>query len=109
MPYAGVFVLVVLLVFNLIISQGVIRDGGLTAFQKSAQVVLLWLLPFLGGLVVLSMQGMNHTRSEMRELLPFPFYLAGHADPGASPFRQYPHDGDDISASDVGEGTCGSD
>ena len=101
--------LVLLLVFNLVITQGLIRDGGLTAFQKIAQIFLVWLIPFFGGLIVLNMQGMNHTRSEMRDILPFPFYFAGHLDPSESPFRQDSHDGAGSSAADLGEGSCGSD
>lgn len=63
----------------LILTRGVIVDPGLTIFQKIAQAMIVWLIPVLGLCVVLFMQGNNHTRAEMRKLVPFPFYLAAPA------------------------------
>jgi hypothetical protein len=63
----------------LILTRGVIADSGLSVFQKIAQTMIIWLIPVFGMCVVLVMQGNNHTRAEMKSLVPFPFYLAAPA------------------------------
>ena len=42
-------------------------------------MIIIWLIPILGKSVVLLMQANNHTRAEMKSLVPFPFYLAAPA------------------------------
>ncbi len=63
----------------LILTRGLLVDSGLSVFQKIAQAVIVWLIPVFGMSVVLLMQGNNHTRAEMKSLVPFPFYLAAPA------------------------------
>ena len=92
--------------FNVIMSVALIRDGGLYPRQKLAQALIVWLLPALGATITLSFMAANHTRAEMRRLVPFPLYLlaskAGNpAGPGVGP-------GADASAAD-GWSDCGAD
>jgi len=63
----------------LILTRGVVADSGLSVFQKIAQTIIIWFIPVLGMSVVLLMQGNNHTRAEMKTLVPFPFYLVAPA------------------------------
>ena len=72
----GVYVLI-----GLIVTRGIVLDAGLTVLQKVAQILIIWLIPVLGVCLVLVMQGNNHTRSEMKNLVPFPFYLVAHSRP----------------------------
>lgn len=67
-----------LAVLNLVVMVGVWRDSGLSGFQKLGQSVLIWLLPVIGASIVLAFLGQNHTRNEMRSLVPFPFHLVGY-------------------------------
>ena len=60
----------------LILTRGILADSGLSVFQKIVQTMIIWLIPVFGMIVVLLMQGNNHTRAEMKRLVPFPFYLA---------------------------------
>lgn len=62
-----------------IVTRGVVADNGLSAFQKLTQSSIVWLIPVFGMSIVLLMQGNNHTRAEMKRLVPFPFYLAAPA------------------------------
>ena len=63
----------------LILTRGVLVDSGLSVFQKIAQAIIIWVIPVFGMSIVLLMQGNNHTRAEMKGLVPFPFYLAAPA------------------------------
>lgn len=87
---------------------GLLRDDGLTGLQKFIQVLIVWLLPLLGMLIVLSFQGLYNSRAELRERLPYPFYMAGFISPSDSPFRQDLFESN-RSDDDFGEGACGSD
>jgi len=69
-------------VVGLTITRGVAADPGLTVLQKIVQVLIIWIVPLIGMCVVLLMQGNNHTRAEMKSLVPFPFYLASPSIPG---------------------------
>ena len=69
-------------VVGLIVTRGVAADAGLTIFQKLIQVLIIWIVPVFGICAVLLMQGNNHTRAEMRSLVPFPFYLVSPSRPG---------------------------
>ncbi len=99
----------VLLVFNLVVTWGLIRDDGATLFQKFCQFFVIWLLPLLGGAFILSLIGSHHTRAEMKSMVPFPFYLvAGNPHTSSSGGNQtmtadYPVE------SGGGEGACGGD
>ena len=94
---------------SLVLSQGLVRDDGLTAGQKLGQIVLVWFLPLIGAAIVLAMQGQNHSRSELKALLPFPFWYAGFPDMKRSPNSPSPQDGIDDTHRYDGEGACGSD
>jgi hypothetical protein len=74
-----------LFLFDVVVSRGVILDSGLSWSQKSLQLAVIWLIPVIGGAVVLAMQGQNHTVKEMRSLYPFPFYFAGYKPPYKDP------------------------
>ena len=80
-------------VIGLIVTRGIALDVGLTVLQKIAQVLIIWLIPVFGICLVLVMQGNNHTRSEMKNLVPFPFYLVAHSSPGDSSLANLAQDG----------------
>lgn len=63
---------------GLIVTRSILKDDALYMRQKVMQIVLVWLIPFFGGLLVLTMQGNSYSRTEMRRFVPFPFYLLGH-------------------------------
>ena len=67
-----------LLALNLVVTIGVWRDRGLSGFQKSGQSLLIWFLPVIGASIVLAFLGQNHTRDEMRSLVPAPFHMVGY-------------------------------
>ena len=71
-------VLGLLVGLNLIVMIGVLRDPGLSIFQKTGQILIIWLLPVIGAAGVLFFLGQNHTRAEMRSLVPFPFHMVGY-------------------------------
>ena len=68
-------------------------DSSLSVFQKIAQTMIIWLIPLLGMSVVLLMQGNNHTRAEMKNLVPFPFYLVAPARQSNGSLSSTAHDG----------------
>ena len=108
MTYTALFLISVYVLFSLIVTRGLILDNGLTAKQKVLQALMTWFIPIIGGCFVIAMQGQNHSRSEMKALMPFPFYLAGHADQPKNPFKSL---GSSVTAEDQdwspGEGSCG--
>lgn len=67
-----------LLIVNLIVTVGVLRDAGLSALQKTVQLLIIWILPVIGAALVLFFLGQNHTRAEMRSLVPSPFHMVGY-------------------------------
>lgn len=71
------------------------KDDGLTRSQKIVQIVLAWLVPVLGPVTVLGFQGRNHTRQEMKELVPPPFHMVGFGKVRQESYRE------------DGEGVCG--
>ena len=71
-------VICVLIVLNVIVTAGVLRDRGLSPLQKTGQSALVWLLPLAGACVVLVFLGHNNTRAEMRSLVPPPFHMLGY-------------------------------
>ena len=74
----GFIFLGLLAVLNLVVTVGVWRDPGLSGFQKMGQSILIWLLPVIGASIVLAFLGQNHTRDEMRSLVPSPFHMVGY-------------------------------
>ncbi len=87
-----------LLLLNGIVTLAISRDDGLSPPQKLAQILIVWILPFLGSLAMLALVGSYHTRDEMKSMVPFPFYLAGYRDPETP--NPFDHHGT--------EGSCGS-
>lgn len=85
----------------IIVTRGVVADTGLSVFQKVTQSLIIWLIPAFGMSIVLLMQGNNHTRAEMKKLVPFPFYLA-------APARQVDGSLSSIAHDDAG-GHCAAD
>ena len=108
MNNAVFFLISVYVAFNLIVTRGLLLDDGLTGKQKLLQALVSWFIPIIGGCFVIAMQGQNHTRSEMKALMPFPFYLAGQADRPKNPFKAV---ASSVTAEDQdwssGEGSCG--
>ena len=104
-----VFVSVYVL-FNLIVTRGLLLDSGLTGKQKLLQALMSWFIPVIGGCLVIVMQGQSHTRSEMKALVPYPFYFAGNVERPANPFKS---SGSSVTAEDKdwssAEGSCGGD
>lgn len=88
-----------LLLLNGIVTLAVSRDEGLSASQKIAQILIVWVLPFFGGIAMLALVGSYHTREQMKSMVPYPFYLAGYRDPKTP--NPFDHHGT--------EGSCGSD
>jgi hypothetical protein len=74
----GYMFLSLLALLNLVVMIGVWRDSGLSSFQKLGQTLLILLLPAIGASIVLAFLGQNHTRDEMRSLVPFPFHMVGY-------------------------------
>jgi hypothetical protein len=89
----------------LILTRGVLVDSGLSVFQKIIQAIIIWVIPVFGMSIVLLMQGNNHTRAEMKGLVPFPFYLAAPAHQSDGSLSSYVQDGaGDNCGPDVGDG-----
>lgn len=99
----------IFLVFNLVVTWALIRDDGTTVFQKSFQFFVIWLLPVLGGALILALVGSHHTRADMRSMVPFPFYLAAPKPKAASSGRNETMAADYPVDSGGGDGACGSD
>lgn len=102
------FLLIALIGYALvaiIVTRGVIADSGLSVLQKVAQSMIIWLIPVFGMSIVLLMQGNNHTRTEMKKLVPFPFYLAAPARPIDGSLSGIAHDdAGDHCAADAADG-----
>lgn len=97
--------------FSLVVSIGLARDSSLSTGQKLWQMLVAWLIPFVGGALMLAWQGHHHPRAEMKSLVPFPFYLAGYRDTSdkMNPDRYGHDDGVSGFSPGGGEGSCGGD
>jgi hypothetical protein len=67
---AGVAALIVVIA-NLMATVALIRTSGLTRFQKVAQGVIVWMLPFVGAFLVLHLIGQSD-RASIPEWIPDP-------------------------------------
>jgi hypothetical protein len=67
----GAFVALVVVVANLMATVALIRTSGLTRFQKVAQAVIVWVLPFLGAFLVLHLIGQSD-REAIPQWIPDP-------------------------------------
>jgi len=90
-----------IILFNVIVTRTLILDAGTTAVQKLFQACLIWLIPVLGGTLILYLIASHHDRAEMANLAPWPFYLV------AVPPHREVEDGVGSSADNVAEGACG--
>jgi len=61
----------VLVAVNLMATVALVRTNGLTRFQKVAQGVIVWVLPFLGAFLVLHLIGQSD-RAAIPEWIPDP-------------------------------------
>jgi hypothetical protein len=59
----GAFVVLIVVVANLLATVALIRTSGLTRFQKVAQGVIVWVLPFIGAFLVLHLIGQSDQAS----------------------------------------------
>ena len=96
-PLQFAVAVMILLTLNSVATLAVSRDDGLSPVQKFVQVLIIWTLPFLGGLAMLSLVGSYHSREEMRSMVPFPFYMVGYRE------SEHPNPFDNEGT----EGTCG--
>ena len=62
-----------LLWLNLIAYIAVKHDQTLDSFQKKAQTILVWLLPFIGASLVLHMVFDHSPEAIPKKLIPWPF------------------------------------
>jgi hypothetical protein len=67
----GGFVVLIVVVLNLMVTVSLIRTNGLTRFQKVAQGVIVWMLPFVGAFLVLHLIGQSD-RAAIPEWIPDP-------------------------------------
>src|ERR1700720_3551618 len=67
----GAFVALIVVVANLMAIVALIRTSGLTRFQKIAQGVIVWMLPFIGAFLVLHLIGQSD-RAAIPEWMPNP-------------------------------------
>jgi len=66
----------ILLWLNIIASIAVKYDQTLESFQKKAQTILIWLVPFLGASFVLHMVFQHSPEAIPKKLIPWPFKQA---------------------------------
>ena len=67
----GGFVVLIVVVLNLMATVALIRASGLTRFQKVAQAVIVWTLPFVGAFLVLHLIGQSD-RAVIPQWIPNP-------------------------------------
>ena len=93
---------IILIALNVAVTVGISKDDTVTGLQKTAHIVVIWLLPIIGGVISLGFLATHHQRDEMKSLVPFPFYLAAAKESGEANAA--------FSASDnFPEGVCGDD
>ena len=67
----GAFVALIVFAANLMATVALVRTSGLTQFQKVAQGVIVWVLPFVGAFLVLHLIGQSD-RAAIPEWIPDP-------------------------------------
>jgi hypothetical protein len=67
----GGFVALIVVVLNLMATVSLIRTSSLTRFQKIAQAIVVWMVPFVGALLVLHLIGQSD-RAAIPEWIPDP-------------------------------------
>jgi hypothetical protein len=67
----GSFVALAVVLANVMATVALIRTSGLTRFQKVAQGVIVWVLPFMGGFLVLHLIGQSD-REAIPQWIPDP-------------------------------------
>jgi hypothetical protein len=69
--FCALVALIIVVVVNLMASVALVRTSGLTRFQKVAQGVIVWLLPFVGAFLVLHLIGQSD-RAAIPQWIPDP-------------------------------------
>ena len=67
----GAFALAIAVIANLMATVALVRTSVLTRFQKVAQGVIVWILPFIGSFLVLHLIGQSD-RAAIPEWIPDP-------------------------------------
>jgi hypothetical protein len=67
----GGFVALIVVVLNLMATVSLIRTSSLTRIQKIAQAIIVWMVPFVGALLVLHLIGQSD-RAAIPEWIPDP-------------------------------------
>ena len=97
-------------VISVIVTRSLILDHALGRKQKLMQLLIVWLVPIIGGCVVLVVQGQGYSRTEMKSLVPFLFHLVGNVDRKANTFRSmHELDGTWLHDNSIGKGASNSD
>ena len=71
-------IIALVLLLNYVATRVILFDGGATGVQKVMQLALAWLVPFVGAGFVISFIGSHHSRTKLKAVVPFPFYLVGY-------------------------------
>ena len=68
------YILVVIAIWlNILASVAIKYDHFLTSFQKKAQLILVWLFPFIGASVILHIVFDHEPEAIPKSLIPWPF------------------------------------
>ena len=99
----------VVVVFNVFVSVAVFRDVGTTPYQKIVKLLVIWLFPIFGGVLMLVLVASHYTRDEMKSLVPFPFYMASVSKKRSEKVEDNLGDLWGVCGGGYGEGSCGGD
>lgn len=67
--------LIAILVLNILVFVGLVRDQSFTRAQRLFQSFVIWLIPGIGALVIFAWIAHYHDKKEMKKLFPFPLYF----------------------------------
>ena len=98
--YTLIVVLGIILLLNIVITRGLVRDSSISPSQRAVQFLIIWIVPGVGAIAVYAAIAHHHTKDEMRKLFPFPFYLI---------YREPIAPGGYGDSNPFGEGGCGGD
>ncbi len=73
--YLFLALLGIIVILNVIVTRGLLRDPSVSTVQRTIQCLLIWLLPLVGVLGVYGVMAHHHTKDEMKIMFPFPFNL----------------------------------
>jgi len=72
LPIALIFIAVYLWM-NLVATISLCRDGGIEPFQRYAQILLIWLIPYVGSALILFLMVQISPDKIPRKMVPWPF------------------------------------